>query len=546
MLFRIAFFSLLLGVCCCTRPRGVRPEAGVLYNPASDFSCLDGSNTIPFIQVNDDYCDCDDGSDEPGTSACPEGKFYCENKGHNPLVIPSSRVNDGICDCCDGSDEWDSSSTCQDTCMELGRAAREAAEARAKVAMEGFNIKQGMIKEGQNLQDERVGQVAEKEAEKAKLEAEKEAARLAKEEAEKPEKEALDFYRQLEEEEKAKKEEEVRMKTDTDADELFNKLDTNQDNLITVDELQARPGLDTNKDGTVSLDEANFFLGGIEQFDRQSFRDVGYTLIKPYIDLGPSSWTPPESTPSPDSGEIPTPPSDEMAPPTPAAAGDPEVYDPWRANQAKQEEMIDDAGDYEDEDEESEEKEEEDYDIADTQKDDTESAPEAKIEEKYDDRTRGLIAAADEARKNFNDIERKLRDLDRDIKNIKDVMEKDYGAENEYAVLSGQCFEYTDNEYVYTMCPFDKCTQRSKNGGADTRLGGWGEWKGPADNQYSVMKYTGGQQCWNGPARSAMVYLHCGTDNKVSAVSEPNRCEYEMHFYTPAACSKPSLSHDEL
>ena len=96
----------LLSPTLAIRPRGVRAELATFYNPASDFACLDGSGSVPFIQVNDDYCDCDDGSDEPGTAACPEGKFYCENKGHKSLIIPSSRVNDGICDCCDGSDEW--------------------------------------------------------------------------------------------------------------------------------------------------------------------------------------------------------------------------------------------------------------------------------------------------------------------------------------------------------------------------------------------------------------------------------------------------------
>ena len=54
---------LLLASCAGTglsiRPRGVRPELASLYNPAADFACLDGSATIPFIQVNDDYCDCD-------------------------------------------------------------------------------------------------------------------------------------------------------------------------------------------------------------------------------------------------------------------------------------------------------------------------------------------------------------------------------------------------------------------------------------------------------------------------------------------------------
>lgn len=32
-----------------------------------------------------------------GTSACPRGKFYCQNAGHAPVYLFSSRVNDGIC-----------------------------------------------------------------------------------------------------------------------------------------------------------------------------------------------------------------------------------------------------------------------------------------------------------------------------------------------------------------------------------------------------------------------------------------------------------------
>lgn len=64
------------------------------------FACLDGSAVVPFAAVNDDYCDCPDGSDEPGTSACegrPNAWFYCKNDGHIPGRIRSGRVNDGIC-----------------------------------------------------------------------------------------------------------------------------------------------------------------------------------------------------------------------------------------------------------------------------------------------------------------------------------------------------------------------------------------------------------------------------------------------------------------
>ena len=37
-----------------------------LYDPSKDFTCLDGSQLLSFSSVNDDYCDCTDGSDEPG------------------------------------------------------------------------------------------------------------------------------------------------------------------------------------------------------------------------------------------------------------------------------------------------------------------------------------------------------------------------------------------------------------------------------------------------------------------------------------------------
>merc|ERR1711892_179860 len=355
-----------------SRPKGVRAELASFYDPAADFKCLDGSNLIPFIQVNDDYCDCEDGSDEPGTSACPNGKFFCENTGHKALVIPSSRVGDTVCDCCDGSDESDSNKvTCENTCDEAGRAAREAAVAANRVAIEGFKKRKSMVNEAKVLLDEQLVKVQELEAKKAGLEASKENKQKYKEETEAPEKEALDYYRRIEEEEKKKQEEEEAASAAAEAAKYFSILDTDLDGVVTMTELQARPGLDTNKDGEVSEEEAKFFLGDQETFDIESFVESKFALIKPYLELEQAAPVPTE-----DAEELElTPPVEEYhAPDHPMMTPSPEDVE----------------SDYTEETDEDE-NEDMDYDINEHEdEDDEETAKADDIKEdkpKYDDKT---------------------------------------------------------------------------------------------------------------------------------------------------------------
>ncbi|XP_017779093.1 PREDICTED: glucosidase 2 subunit beta [Nicrophorus vespilloides] len=89
---------------------GIHEYQAPLYKPVdNNFRCLVSQEYVDYRRVNDDYCDCIDGSDEPGTNACPTGSFFCTSQTRHPLfkpLIPSNRVNDGICDCCDGSDEY--------------------------------------------------------------------------------------------------------------------------------------------------------------------------------------------------------------------------------------------------------------------------------------------------------------------------------------------------------------------------------------------------------------------------------------------------------
>ena len=60
---------LPLSVCTETaKTLGVPPGLISKYVPlkSGNWNCLDGSKQIPYSFVNDDSCDCPDGSDEPG------------------------------------------------------------------------------------------------------------------------------------------------------------------------------------------------------------------------------------------------------------------------------------------------------------------------------------------------------------------------------------------------------------------------------------------------------------------------------------------------
>ncbi|CAI5499804.1 unnamed protein product [Closterium sp. Naga37s-1] len=117
------------------------------------------SMKLHISRVNDDFCDCPDGTDEPGTSACPNASFFCRNRGHNPLSLFSSRVNDGICDCCDGSDEYDGRVTCANTCAQAGAARRQQLAADVAKHREGVRQRQRAVEEWREkkvrLQEER-------------------------------------------------------------------------------------------------------------------------------------------------------------------------------------------------------------------------------------------------------------------------------------------------------------------------------------------------------------------------------------------------------
>lgn len=490
------------------RPRGVSLSKASLYSPTKDFTCFDGTVTIPFNYVNDDYCDCFDGSDEPGTSACLNGVFHCTNAGHRAQNIPTSRVNDGVCDCCDGTDEYVTANACPNTCEELGKEARAEAIRLAELHKAGSHIRLELIEKGNQKRSEMAEQLAQLRKDKAEAEnikAEKEA---LKTELENKENEALKVYREADEQERQKKAAQEREDVLKESSEHFDRFDSNGDGILSIDEISVVNVFDKNKDGQVDEEELKYFFGDAENVDKDFFVTTTWPLLKPLLMMEQGMFKPAQD--------------DE----TEADAEDPSDLD-----------GEDLGGDDENLD-------------ADLPTDD---AQEQELDQEhtrtYDDETQKLVDEATEARRQFTDAERAVREIEANIKNIVENLEKDYGLHQEFATLDGQCLEYEDKEYIYKLCVFQKVTQKSKNGGGEVGLGNWGEWAG-VDDKYSIMKYTNGVGCWNGPNRMTTVHIQCGLETKLLSVTEPYRCEYKIELSTPAACDDSSTqqqsSHDEL
>ncbi|KAG1696277.1 hypothetical protein DVH05_018823 [Phytophthora capsici] len=129
---------------------GVAPSDQNQYL-SPEFSCVVGGKAVnlPISRVNDEFCDCDDGQDEPGTAACSHlinAQFHCENGGFFPGKIHTSRIHDGICDCCDGSDEEvDGKSFCPNTCAVAAAKFRKEAEERLEVVKAGFEKREATV-----------------------------------------------------------------------------------------------------------------------------------------------------------------------------------------------------------------------------------------------------------------------------------------------------------------------------------------------------------------------------------------------------------------
>ena len=152
------------------------------------------------------------------------------------------------------------------------------------------------------------------------------------------------------------------------------------------------------------------------------------------------------------------------------------------------------------------------------------------------------------------------------VNSHQDDIGKDYGPDDVFRALKGQCVTKDSGEYNYELCWLDRTKQKSKKGGGDTGMGNFvridsimvddeipPDGKGVGSGERIALRYENGQHCWNGPNRSTMVVLGCAEKDEIWKIVEEEKCVYRMDVGTPAVCdigtngkSKEANGRDEL
>ncbi|KAL8968704.1 MAG: hypothetical protein Q9197_004737 [Variospora fuerteventurae] len=527
-----------------SRPRGIGPEHAKFYKSPDIFNCISNpSVSLSPSQINDDYCDCPDGSDEPGTSACSYLSdlspsyasdlssdnasrsialpgFYCKNKGHQPGYVPFLSVNDGVCDyelCCDGSDEWAQVGglKCENKCNEIGKAWRKQDEQRRKsmgvagqkrkdLVAEAGRLRKQVEDRIQTLNTEIQGSVLKvKSLETALVDAERQ------------------------ERGKVVRSTGKGSRIGTLVQMAKDRIEELRESLVEIrgqrDEASAR------------LAELEHLLTTFKAEYNPNFNDEGVKRA---------------------------------------------VRD-WEEYAAREKSTIGDAAHDRDLDEISkpdsetgvikwsdwEEKEESDVDVLYKIEEYLPTAVRGWVDQKLRDFRlllieNGILAASSEpgseskyltdardALKAAQEGESKLRN---ELTGHQDDLKKDYGAEDVFRALKGRCISKDSGEYSYELCWLDKTTQKSRKGGSHTGMGNFvridsitvdddlpPDGKGLGSGVRVALRYEDGQHCWNGPNRSTLVVLACAEQDEVWKITEEEKCVYRMEVGTPAVCDVP-------
>ncbi|KUJ20730.1 putative glucosidase 2 subunit beta [Mollisia scopiformis] len=528
-----------------SRPRGVSPEFAKFYKDPNVFTCISNpSITLTPSQINDEYCDCPDGSDEPGTAACtylsalspPQPisgtpnttlalpGYYCKNKGHIPSYVPHSYVNDGVCDyelCCDGSDEWAGvgGTKCEDRCKEIGREWKRLDDLRQKAARTAAKRRMELVGEAQALRAGVEIKIGRLETEIRELE-----------------RKAADLKIRYEEVERRERGRVV-------------KSAGGKGSKVTVLAGLARARVEELREALVGVvgkrdalrkrvKELEGILATFKEEYNPNFNDEGVKrAVKSWEDYAANKKEEDVSAEDRDLEEISKPDSESEG-----------------INWAEWE-----TGD-----------EESDVDALYKFEEYLPAPVRTWVHQKLTDLRillieNGILAdnansgseskAVTDARNAYQTVNDDVGIKQTSLGDLKNDLEKEYGPDDIFRALKGTCVSKDSGEYEYELCWMDQTKQKSKKGGGHTGMGNFvrfdkttvdeeigADGKGLGSGERMVLMYENGQHCWNGPNRQTTVVLACAEKDEIWKVVEQEKCMYRMDVGTPAACDKEKKS----
>eukprot|EP00434_Breviolum_minutum_P001624 symbB.v1.2.001433.t1/scaffold58.1/size370606/2 len=469
--------------------RGVAPSEQARYR-SDEFRCFSAADALalPPDVVNDDFCDCADGSDEPGTNACAgqsETLFYCANVKSDAALIYTSRVNDGVCDCCDGSDEWGAEQrgqrSCANTCAQEGLALQRQRAAQISELRSGIKQRTALIGKAKS---ERLA--SDKELEQLRqnlpsLETEEQKAREVLEAAEAA----------VEEEQR------LALANETEGNRSADGADTPEPvQEPTSKSDSASAGVDiADRAQKPVVSEYSKWMDGAEKVLEADGEEK--PVVSEY-----SKWM--------DGAEKVLEPKDSMGSEHQKAADSPDTTEP---------------------------------DVPDAGADGTPGLTRltTKLRDLWSS-FKGWIfgnktaaeKALDRARELHNAAKKKLK---KDRVKMAQLEEKLKSGEDEqelaFSGLTDRCIEKSIGEYKYKICFFKDAKQDSIS------IGNWKGWSSSSGTP--VGTFDGGQYCPGGPERSLTVKFRCGNEELLD-VTEPSRCAYEAQLKHPAACTPELLN----